>query len=664
MLAFLLEDTYAKNRLNLLSNLKDIMASFHDAPELGNYANLNHLIYNPDLQYRMWQIEQFEQSVATYHDKDLLVNFAVRAGLSKNSKLQTKLAKLAKAESQVRESQEHVVKTCDAMDFNQLLQSVEMPIEIPQNSIFAPNEMEIDALLASIEMPIQFLQDSIFGPNEMDIDALLASVEMPGQKNSVKQYSEKDNDVIKSTMEMRVQKDEEFLKACDGIDFSQLLQSTETPSEIDEPILHESYKMEIDTLLAQIERPNQIKQNSLNDTNEVELDIFLATIEMPTPTQQNSLNESSQKELDALLGSIQMPAEIEQNSLNESSQKELDALLVSIEMPTEINIFPCNSCDEIFWSKNCLRCHIAKCHRLNNSCKYCPNVFRHEAQLHRHVENVHTVLGQYGGGIKKHDAGEVGNVQQSTSQQDGKSVLSKPTQVLDNQLKSQNGEGNDDDSNSSQSPNKRQKMSQDADNDAYLINLRESKQFNNGVIDHIFDVKFNEKWQGADLTDILGELNSMFEELMDKAREGRAPNDLVRIVIHHNDLYGGPIIVPLRPWQEMAVADIMNTIERVQNSRQTLVIDDSFQITVSSIELPKGGHNAIPITSTKGYKNSIFHKRSFIEIKNKDNMCMSRAIIMAWANQIKTDECLFSKDYPSIEEACVYRVAVVKTMYL
>jgi hypothetical protein len=32
-------------------------------------------------------------------------------------------------------------------------------------------------------------------------------------------------------------------------------------------------------------------------------------------------------------------------------------------------------------------------------------------------------------------------------------------------------------------------------------------------------------------------------------------------------------------------------------------------------------------------------------------MCMSRAIIMAWANQIKTDECLFSKEYPSIEEA-------------
>jgi hypothetical protein len=102
----------------------------------------------------------------------------------------------------------------------------------------------------------------------------------------------------------------------------------------------------------------------------------------------------------------------------------------------------------------------------------------------------------------------------------------------------------------------------------------------------------------------------------------------------------------------MTVSDIMNTIESVQNSKKNLTIDSSFEITVGSIELPKGGHTGIPIVTTEGCRNSIGRKRSFIEIKNKDNMCMARAIIMCWAKTIKTkDADISSKGYPSIEEA-------------
>ena len=121
----------------------------------------------------------------------------------------------------------------------------------------------------------------------------------------------------------------------------------------------------------------------------------------------------------------------------------------------------------------------------------------------------------------------------------------------------------------------------------------------------------------------------MFDDVLDQARCDLAGNDLGRVVIQH-DALNNPIVVPLRPWDDLNANTVMETIEKVLNSHENLSIDDSFDITVGSIELPKGGARC-RITRLEGEDNSLERKRSIVTIVNNDKLCMARAISVSWA---------------------------------
>ena len=122
----------------------------------------------------------------------------------------------------------------------------------------------------------------------------------------------------------------------------------------------------------------------------------------------------------------------------------------------------------------------------------------------------------------------------------------------------------------------------------------------------------------------------MFDDVLDQARGDLAGNDLGRVVIQH-DALNNPIVVPLRPWDDLNANTLMETIEKVLNSHENLSIDDSFDITVGSIELPKGGARC-RIKRLEGTDNSLERKRSIVTKVNNDQLCMARAISVSWAN--------------------------------
>ena len=85
--------------------------------------------------------------------------------------------------------------------------------------------------------------------------------------------------------------------------------------------------------------------------------------------------------------------------------------------------------------------------------------------------------------------------------------------------------------------------------------------------------------------------------------------------------------MPLQPWDEINADVVMRTIEKVFNSNQNLSIDESFDITIGSVDLPKGsGGPPRSITKLKGKNNSLQLKKSVITIENDDQLCMARAI--------------------------------------
>ena len=119
----------------------------------------------------------------------------------------------------------------------------------------------------------------------------------------------------------------------------------------------------------------------------------------------------------------------------------------------------------------------------------------------------------------------------------------------------------------------------------------------------------------------------MFEDVLEEAKDGLAPNDLGRVLIDHEALEG-PIVVPLQPLEEQNAESVIHAIQNVLNSKQDLDINDALNITVGVIDLPKGAGRK-KITKLIGDNNSIHRKRSMVEIVNEDEMCMACAIGVA-----------------------------------
>ncbi len=123
----------------------------------------------------------------------------------------------------------------------------------------------------------------------------------------------------------------------------------------------------------------------------------------------------------------------------------------------------------------------------------------------------------------------------------------------------------------------------------------------------------------------------MFDDVLDQARGDLAGNDLGRVVIHHEGLHD-PIIVPLQPWDDLNSDTVLGAVEKVLNSNQDLSVDNSFEISIGSIDLPKGGKRR-RITRLHGKNNSLQLKKSIVTIENDDQLCMARAIGIAWAKR-------------------------------
>ena len=121
----------------------------------------------------------------------------------------------------------------------------------------------------------------------------------------------------------------------------------------------------------------------------------------------------------------------------------------------------------------------------------------------------------------------------------------------------------------------------------------------------------------------------MFHHVLQEARGNLAGNDLGRVVIQHDGLHD-PIVIPLQPWDQLNADVVMGTIEKVLNSNQNLTVDESMDISIGSVDLPKGGAFK-RITKIKGKNNSLQLKKSIVTIENDDNICMARAIGVSWA---------------------------------
>lgn len=104
--------------------------------------------------------------------------------------------------------------------------------------------------------------------------------------------------------------------------------------------------------------------------------------------------------------------------------------------------------------------------------------------------------------------------------------------------------------------------------------------------------------------------------------------DLVRLTVQCPEL-DYPTSLPFMRVVQLSADRLLSEIERVLQSYEEFVVDQSLEIEVIHVKLPSGNGN-----KKKCYvdlEKSLKEKKSFIKINNGDQLCCARAIVTAKA---------------------------------
>ena len=119
-------------------------------------------------------------------------------------------------------------------------------------------------------------------------------------------------------------------------------------------------------------------------------------------------------------------------------------------------------------------------------------------------------------------------------------------------------------------------------------------------------------------------------------------NDLIRVVIKDPNLKNGFASIPLMPVKNFSVSKIFKVFEEVVESNEEYELSGDTQLVFTSVNKPQLEEFALGSYEPSIHKLNVAMKKSIIQIKNKDNMCVARAI----ATGICRVECgVNSKEY-------------------
>ncbi len=117
--------------------------------------------------------------------------------------------------------------------------------------------------------------------------------------------------------------------------------------------------------------------------------------------------------------------------------------------------------------------------------------------------------------------------------------------------------------------------------------------------------------------------------MLSDVTSGMEESDLVRFVLRTEQL-DRPISLPFMPVSRLTPERVFSQIERVVQSHQDLRLDESVIVDIVHVEMPQGsGKRKRDNIDLESYLES---KRSVVRIRNKDDLCLARALVVAIAN--------------------------------
>ena len=145
--------------------------------------------------------------------------------------------------------------------------------------------------------------------------------------------------------------------------------------------------------------------------------------------------------------------------------------------------------------------------------------------------------------------------------------------------------------------------------------------------ENTFRVRFREELNGTPLRDLRAELIQMFEEVIRRGSEDYPEDAVARIYITAENL-SNPIIVRPRPLREMMAEAVLEAVMAALNSNEGIVVSEAFQIQLGIAQFERGSGRRRQIVDLE---KDCKAKRSMVTIKNRDHLCLARALAVSIA---------------------------------
>ena len=157
-----------------------------------------------------------------------------------------------------------------------------------------------------------------------------------------------------------------------------------------------------------------------------------------------------------------------------------------------------------------------------------------------------------------------------------------------------------------------------------------SKKFGMTATDH--RVRFNNVLANRDLLESYESSLKIFHHLLEEVKEGMAPNDQVRFILRSEQLET-PISLPFMTVERLSAERVYSQCERVIQSNQEFRLNDTVTIDINHVESPVGSRGKGKKRTTFDIDQYLDEKNSVVRIKNKDDLCLARALVVARAKQ-------------------------------
>ena len=155
-----------------------------------------------------------------------------------------------------------------------------------------------------------------------------------------------------------------------------------------------------------------------------------------------------------------------------------------------------------------------------------------------------------------------------------------------------------------------------------------SKKFGMTATDH--RVRFNNVLADRDLLESYQSSLKIFHHLLEEVKEGMAPNDQVRFILRSEQLET-PISLPFMPVERLTAERVYSELERVIQSNQEFRLNDTVTIDLNHVVAPVGSGRKK--RTTFDIDDYLDEKGSVVRIKNKDDLCLARALVVARAKK-------------------------------